>query len=85
MLRSRFTARTLNAWRVNHGLYVREMAWLFGVPPATLKDKLYDRAPIRLDTDRIADLVDLALRRGVPPPGWPERLRRAVHVNTLAG
>ena len=59
------------------------MAWVFGYSISTLKDKLYSRSPIRLDTDRIAELVDLALHRGYLPPGWPARLRKAVHTNTL--
>ena len=37
------------------------MAWLFGHAVSTLKDKPYGRTPIRLDTERIVDLVDLAL------------------------
>ena len=73
----------LNEWRVQRGLHVHEMAWVFGYPMATLKDKLYGRSPIRLDTERIADLIDLALHRGYAPPGWPARLRDAVHMNTL--
>jgi len=81
--RSRFDASRLNAWRVRHGLRVQEMAWLFGYSVSTLKDKLYGCTPIRPDTERIVDLVDLALHRGYPPPGWPARLRGAVHVNTL--
>jgi hypothetical protein len=54
MSTSRFTGSTLNAWRVRHGLQVDEMAWVFGYSISTLKDKLYSRSPIRLDTDRIA-------------------------------
>jgi hypothetical protein len=36
-----------------------------------------------LDTERIVDLVDPALHRGYPPPGWPARLSDAGHANTL--
>src|SRR5262245_42329538 len=80
---SRFTGSTLNAWRVSHGLQVDEMAWVFGYSVSTLKDKLYSRSPIRLDTDRIAELVDLALHRGCTPPGWPTRLRHRIHQNVV--
>jgi len=59
------------------------MAWLFGYPVGTLKDKLYSRAPIRLDKDRIADLVELAIHRGYAPPGWPTRLHDRIHVNIV--
>jgi hypothetical protein len=59
------------------------MAWVFGYSVSALKDKLYNRSPIRLDTDRIAELVDLALHRGYSPPGWPARLSDAAHVNRL--
>lgn len=83
MAKSRLTSAMLNEWRVGHGLRVDEMACLFGYPVSTLKDKLYGRTPVRLDTERIADLVDLALHRGYAPPGWPARLRDAVHANTL--
>ena len=80
MAKSRFTSVTLNEWRVQRGLHVDKV---FGYPVATLKDKLYGRTPVRLNTERIVDLVDLALHRGYPPPGWPARLRDAVHVNRL--
>src|ERR1051325_7321595 len=79
----RFTASSLNAWRTRHGLRIDEMAFLLGYSVGRLKDKLYGRAPIGLDIERIVDLVDLALHRGYPPPGWPERHRDAVHVHTL--
>ena len=59
------------------------MAWVFGYSISTLKDKLYSRSPIRLDTDRIAELVDLALHRGYAPPGWPARLRHRIHQNVV--
>ena len=85
MSTSRFTGSALNAWRVHHGLQVDEMAWVFGYSISTLKDKLYSRSPIRLDTDRIAELVDLALHRGYAPPGWPARLRRRIHQNVFPG
>ena len=61
------------------------MAWVFGYSISTLKDKLYSRSPIRLDTDRIAELVDLALHRGYAPPGWPARLRHRIHQNVVPG
>jgi len=83
MSTSRFTGSALNAWRVHHGLQVDEMAWVFGYSISTLKDKLYNRSPIRLDTDRIAELVDLALHRGYAPPGWPARLRHRIHQNVV--
>jgi hypothetical protein len=83
MSTSRFTGSALNAWRVHHGLQVDEMAWVFGYSISTLKDKLYSRSPIRLDTDRIAELVDLALHRGYAPPGWPARLRHRIHQNVV--
>jgi len=85
MSTSRFTGSTLNAWRVHHDLQVDEMAWVFGYSISTLKDKLYSRSPIRLDTDRIAELVDLALHRGYAPPGWPARLRPRIHQNVVPG
>ena len=85
MSKSRFTASTLNAWRVRHGLQLNEMAWVFGYSVGALKDKLYNRSPIRLDTDRIAELVDLALHRGYSPPGWPTRLRDRIHQNLREG
>jgi len=85
MSTSRFTGSTLNAWRVRHGLQVDEMAWVFGYSISTLKDKLYSRSSIRLDTDRIAELVDLALHRGYAPPGWPTRLRHRIHQNVVSG
>jgi len=83
MPRSRFDGPTLNVWRVRHGLRVDEMAFVFGYSVGRLKDKLYGHTPIRLETERIVDLVDLALHRGYPPPGWPPRLSDAVHVNML--
>ena len=82
-MQSRFAASTLNAWRVQHGLLVDEMAWLLGYSVGRLKDKLHGRTPIGLDTERVVELVDLALHRGYAPPGWPARLRDAVHVNQL--
>jgi hypothetical protein len=51
MSTSRFTGSTLNAWRGRHGLQVDEMAWVFGYSIGTLKDKLYSRSSIRLDTE----------------------------------
>jgi hypothetical protein len=82
-MRSRFTSSSLNAWRVNHGLFVRDMAWLFGWPLGTLKHKLYGGGPIGLDADRQTENIDLLLRAGIQPAGWPLRLRDAVHVNKL--
>ena len=83
-MRSRFTASTLNAWRVRHGLRVDEMAWLLGWPLGTLKHKLYSGGRIRLDADRQTENIDLLLHAGIRPAGWPIRLHQAVHVNTLA-
>lgn len=74
----RFTPGSLNEWRSDHNLYVREMAWLLGIPVSTLKDKLYGRSPIRLDTDRVIGGVEMLMRRGVAPEGWPERLFRRI-------
>jgi hypothetical protein len=80
---ARFRGEGLNAWRRRRGLYVRELAWIHGIAVSTLEDKLADRYPPRLDTERIVDLVDLALARGYAPPGWPHRLSRQIHVNNL--
>jgi hypothetical protein len=82
-LRARFTGNDLNAWHKHRGLYVRELAWIHGIAVGTLEDKLTERHPPRLDTERIVDLVDLALARGYAPPGWPHRLWRQIHANNL--
>jgi hypothetical protein len=63
---------------------VRELAWIHGIAIGTLEDKLIDRYPPRLDTERIVDAVEFALRRGYAPPGWPLRLWREVHANNLS-
>jgi hypothetical protein len=81
---ARFTGNGLNAWRKRRGLLVRELAWIHGIAVGTLEDKLTGRYPPRLDTERIVDLVDLALARGYAPPGWPHRLWRQIQVNNAA-
>ena len=72
----RFTSgAVLNEWRIAHELYVRELASLFGMPIATVKDKLYDRAPMTMRVDRAIANIEYLIALGAPPEGWPERLR----------
>lgn len=59
------------------------MAWLFGYPLSTLKDKLYSGSPIGLDIDRLVELVDVHLHAGIRPAGWPLRLSGRIHANIV--
>jgi hypothetical protein len=68
---------------VKHGLYVHEIAWLFGYTLGRMKDKLYGRSPIGLTTDRLTTQVDMLLALGVRPDGWPQRLSRRIHANKI--
>jgi hypothetical protein len=79
----RFTPISLNAWRRAHRLYVREMAFMLGIPTTTLKDKLYGRGPIRLRVDRELGNIDLMLAAGIRPEGWPDRLARRIVVTRI--
>jgi hypothetical protein len=80
---ARFTAASLNAWRVEQGLLIGEMAWVFGIPIGTLKDKLYGRSGIRLRMERAVEMTELLLHAGIRPPGWPARLDGRIHANIL--
>jgi hypothetical protein len=79
----RFTPRALNGWRTARRLYVHEMAGLLGMATATLKDKLYGRAPITLGTDRAIENIELLVARGVRPAGWPDRLMGRIVATSI--
>lgn len=75
----RFTSGAqLNAWREAHELYVRELAFVLGMPLATLKDRLYCDGDITMRMDRAIENIELLLKLGCPPAGWPVRLRRRI-------
>ena len=80
---ARFTGGWLNAWRKRWSLTVAELAVLHGIPPGTMKGKLYDRQPPRADTERLLDCWDLMLSYGIAPPGWPERKRCLIRANKI--
>jgi hypothetical protein len=79
----RFTPDALQAWRIGHGLFIREMAHAFGFSVGRLKDKLYGRTPITEQVDRLTEMTDLLLHRGIRPPAWPDRLARRIHANIV--
>lgn len=84
-LRSRrFTPRSLNAWRVERKLYVREMADLLGFSVSRLKDKLYGRTAITMQMDRAIANIEYCISRDVAPDGWPVRLRRLIAATSSA-
>lgn len=68
----------LNAWREAHGLFVAEMAIVLGMPLSTFKDKLYARTDMTMRMDRAINNIEMLLKLGCPPSGWPARLHRRV-------
>ena len=83
MEQQEFDGVALNAWRREHGLYVRELAVLFGYSLGKMKDRLYGRIDCGMTVVRMTTNVDMLLHLGCPPSGWPFRLRHRVHDNTL--
>ena len=78
------TSAQLNDWRKRRGLYVHELASLFGYTLSKMKDRLYGRIEPCMTAIRMTRNIDMLLHVGVPPDGWPHRLRHRVHVNRIA-
>ena len=74
----------LNHWRKIHGLYIYELAHLFGFSRSKLTDRLYGRVACQQTAERLIEMIDMLLHAGIRPPGWPDRLADRVHVNRLA-
>ena len=83
MEQHRLDGRALNAWRQQHGLYVWELAIVFGYTLGKVKDRLYGRIDVGMTCLRMTENIDMLLHVGVMPSGWPHRLMHRVHVNRI--